>query len=315
MMLAMVLNHPGDEHSFHAEERAMPLSTSTHSVLKIMAFGLNYAELLTRNGESPDVRFPRVIGIEAVGTVYDTKAGSGFRVGQTVMTLMGGLGREFDGSYEEYALIPNHQLYPLPIKDSWTQLATIPESFYTAYGSLNRLRLSTGAHLLIRGGTSNAGIAALLLAKAMGYTVSTTSRDSGKLQTLQDLGADETLLDQGSLDTTISFDGILELVGTTTLRDSLQQLATTGTAVVTGGLGGAWSLPDFSPFEVPGFLTNFQSTNVDAQLLSQAIALIKNHHLQLPIAQTFELANIAQAHQAMINSHKIGKIVVIANHE
>lgn len=60
-MLAMVLNLPGDEHTFHAEERAIPVSTSTDSVLKIMAFGLNYAELLTRNGESPDVKFPRVI--------------------------------------------------------------------------------------------------------------------------------------------------------------------------------------------------------------------------------------------------------------
>ncbi|WP_238331622.1 zinc-binding dehydrogenase [Furfurilactobacillus milii] len=315
MMLAMVLNHPGDEHTFHAEERAIPVSTSTDSVLKIMAFGLNYAELLTRNGESPDVKFPRVIGIEAVGTVSDTANDSSFHVGQTVMTLMGGLGRAFDGSYEEYALIPNHQLYPLPVKDSWAQLATIPESFYTAYGSLNRLRLSTGAHLLIRGGTSNAGIAALLLAKAMGYTVSTTSRNSDKLTILQNLGADETLLDRGSLETTTSFDGILELVGTSALRDSLQHLATTGTVVVTGGLGGEWSLPDFSPFEVPGYLTNFQSTNVNAQLLSQAVALIKDHRLQLPIAQTFELIDIAQAHQAMVNSHKIGKIVVIANHD
>ncbi|HAT54141.1 MAG TPA: hypothetical protein DCW31_02660 [Lactobacillus sp.] len=314
-MLAMVLNHPGDEQAFHAEQRPVPTATATHSVLKIMAFGVNAAEVLTRDGQSPDVHFPRVIGIEAVGTVYATDADSQWQVGQRVMTLMGGLGREFDGSYEEYALIPNSQLYALPIDGSWAQLATIPESFYTAYGSLNRLRLTAGNQLLIRGGSSNAGIAALLLAKAMGVSVTTTTRDAGKRAQLLDLGADTVLIDSGQLDTDTQFDGVLELVGTTTLRDSLKHSKVTGTTVVTGGLGGGWTLPDFSPFEIPGFLTNFQSTNVDVTLLNQALALINANHLQLPIAETFALSDIAKAHLAMTKSHSIGKIVVVVDHD
>ncbi|MEY8748418.1 zinc-binding dehydrogenase [Bacillales bacterium AN1005] len=111
--------------------------------------------------------------------------------GQRVVSLMGGLGREFNGSYAEYALIPSSQVYAINNELDWVKLAAIPEMYYTAYASLfDSLMLTTGDTLLIRGGTSSVGIAALQLAKSIGVTVVSTTRNKQKVEQLNKLGAD-----------------------------------------------------------------------------------------------------------------------------
>ena len=75
---------------------------------------------------------------------------------------MGEMGRNFDGSYAEYALLPNQQIYPVTTDLPWSQLAVFPETYYTAYTSLN----APGDRYLIRGGTSGVGIAMLNLIRA-----------------------------------------------------------------------------------------------------------------------------------------------------
>ncbi|MFT8771873.1 MAG: zinc-binding dehydrogenase [Lacticaseibacillus paracasei] len=312
-MLAMVLNHPGDANVFDPEDRPIPKATATKSVLKIMAFGINHAELITRAGGSPDVHLPRVIGIEAVGVIHETSANSGLQSNQKVMTLMGGFGRAFDGSYEAYALVPNDQLYPVESDLSWEALATIPESFYTAYGSLCKLHLNQGDQLLIRGGSSSVGLAALLMAKTLGLQVTVTTRDKAKVTKLRQFGADHVLIDQGELATRTQFAGVIELVGVTTLLDSMRHVKPNGYVVVTGGLGGQWVLPNFSPFSIQGYLTNFQSTHVNAGLFQAMLALVAKHHLSLPIIQQFDLAHVGAAHAALEKPHDLGKIIVIAN--
>lgn len=310
-MLAMVLTKPGGPDSFQPVDRPIPEPTLTKSVLQIMAFGVNHAELVTRAGGSPDVRFPRVIGIEAVGRIHATAPDSELAVGQRVVTLMGGLGRDFDGSYQEYALVPNDQLYPVTGEMAWDRLATIPESFYTASGSLDRLHLSSGDALLIRGGTSSVGLAAMQLAKSAGVRVTSTTRSPDKVARLEALGADEVLIDaDGHLPTTPGFDAILELVGAATLEDSMTHATSGGYVVVTGGLGGQWSLPDFDPFSIRGYLTNFQSTTVNPVLLRHTLGLVARNNLSLPVIGRFPLRQISQAHEALESSRDMGKIVV-----
>lgn len=314
MMLAMVLDHPGGADTFRPEERPIPEATATHSVLEVMAFGVNHADLITRAGGSPDVRFPRVIGIEAVGRVHATSPASGLEVGQRVVTLMGGVGREFDGSYQEYALVPNSQLYPVGIEMAWNRLATIPESFYTALGSLDRMHLTAGDALLIRGGTSSVGLAAMQLAKSFGVRVTSTTRSPGKIARLEALGADEVLVDAGTLPGTERFDGVLELVGAATLDDSMGHAAPRGCVVVTGGLGGQWTVPDFDPFSIRGYLTNFQSTEVNPALLRHMLTLVAQQGLSLPIVGEFPLPDVGRAHEALETSTEMGKIVVSVAH-
>lgn len=98
--------------------------------IKIKAFGLNRAELFTRQGQSPDVVFPRIQGIECVGEISKDQTGT-FAVGQKVADIMGGMGRMIDGSYAEYMIAPLDIVFPFKSTLPWSSLGAIPEMFQT----------------------------------------------------------------------------------------------------------------------------------------------------------------------------------------
>ncbi len=135
-------------------------------LIRVRAFGLNRSEMFTRQGLSPGVPFPRILGIEAVGTVAAAPGGE-FAEGATVATAMGGMGRQFDGSYAEYTCVPAGQVQAVRTQLPWEVLGAVPEMLQTAWGSLfTALRLATGESLLVRGGTTSVGLAAAAIAKA-----------------------------------------------------------------------------------------------------------------------------------------------------
>ena len=82
------------------------------SLVKIKGFGINHSEIFTREGKSPSVQFPRILGIECVDEVAKSSTPA-LAVGQKVVSIMGEMGRAFDGSYAEYVLLPNEQIYPV----------------------------------------------------------------------------------------------------------------------------------------------------------------------------------------------------------
>ncbi|MBP2633206.1 MAG: alcohol dehydrogenase [Firmicutes bacterium] len=111
--------------------------------MKIEDFGINRSNLFTRQGDFPSVKLPRIIGIECVGEI-EAPSDSSYQKGQQGISVMGGLGREFDGNYAEYVLIPSTQDYPINNDIDWVEMATIPEMYYTAYASIfDVLRLSS----------------------------------------------------------------------------------------------------------------------------------------------------------------------------
>ncbi|MCM2534368.1 zinc-binding dehydrogenase [Neobacillus pocheonensis] len=235
---------------------------------------------------------------------------------------MGGLGREFDGSYAEYALIPSSQVYPINNDMDWINLAAIPEMYYTAYASLfDTLRLTKGETLLIRGGTSSVGLAALQLAKSVGATVITTTRNTNKLEFLKKYGADFVLLDDVSLSEQLfslfpnGVNKVLELVGTTTLKNSLKLLSEHGILCMTGILGGEWVLENFEPMmDIPSgtYFTQFDSgVNFKEKLLVELFDHIEQHKINVPIAKVFPLNEIDKAHLLMESNKANGKIVVV----
>jgi NADPH:quinone reductase-like Zn-dependent oxidoreductase len=194
MMLAVVAPRPGGPEVLEVREVPRPEARGGWTLVRIKGFGLNRSELMTRQGLSPDVRFPRILGIECVGVVADTQSGPA--VGTAVAAVMGEMGRAFDGGYAEYALLPDELLIELPSTAtalSWETLAALPETYLTAYGSLDALGVS--AHgavgtLLVRGGTSSVGVAALSLARGRGLTTIATTRDPAKSAALLAAGAD-----------------------------------------------------------------------------------------------------------------------------
>src|SRR5262249_16776535 len=133
-----------------------------HVVIEIKAFGVNHAEMHMRRGEWAEAA--KVSGIECVGRVKACPGGE-FPIGAKVAALMGGLGRSITGSYAEYTRAPVSNVALIESDLPWAEMAAIPETFATAWTCLFRnLELAKGESLVIRGGTSSFGQAAIKLA-------------------------------------------------------------------------------------------------------------------------------------------------------
>ena len=117
-MKAWVIKKAGGPENLKLEDISKPSQKHGWSLIRIRAFGLNRSEWFTRIGESPSVKFPRVLGIECVGEIVDAGGGT-WSKGAKVAALMGGMGRQFDGSYAEYTLVPNNIVFPLETSLMW----------------------------------------------------------------------------------------------------------------------------------------------------------------------------------------------------
>ncbi|GAA0246043.1 hypothetical protein GCM10009539_34260 [Cryptosporangium japonicum] len=147
------------------------------SLVRVDGAGLNRSELRTRPGHSPSVVFPRLLGIECVGVVA-ASTDPALPEGTTVAAVMGGMGRDFDGGYAEYALVLNRLLMPVVTDLPPLLLAALPETYLTAQGALDTL--GRPERLLVRGGSSSVGTAATAIASASGIEVAATTRRPDK---------------------------------------------------------------------------------------------------------------------------------------
>lgn len=321
-MKAALLYSLGSAENFKIEERPLPTPKEGEVLVKVKAFGLNRSELMTRKGLSPNVRFPRVLGIECVGEVEADPSGE-YKKGQQIAACMGGMGRDYDGSYAEYTVLPKSILYPFQSKLSWEQLGAIPEMFQTVHGSLYlSLRIQKSETLLIRGGSSSIGMLATQMAKNAGVTVIATTRNPGKESLLLSNGANHVLIENGHLAAEVKgifpegVDKLLELVGTLTLQDSLACVKPGGVACMTGMLSEQWSIPDFAPMEfIPAtvHLTIYDSGQIRSSIgdFQAFIQTVESGQIKLSISQVFRLDDIVQAHQLMESNMAGGKIVVL----
>jgi NADPH:quinone reductase-like Zn-dependent oxidoreductase len=321
-MKAAVLEKAGGPENFKIEERPLPQVDQGQVLINVKAFGLNRSELMTRKGLSPSVRFPRILGIECVGEVENDPSGE-LKKGQKVAAFMGGMGRDFDGSYAEYTVLPKALLSSFESKLTWEQLVAMPEMFQTVYGSLHlALKIQHGETILIRGGTSSIGMLATQLAKNSGLTVIATTRSSEKKEMLIDNGADHVIIEDGNIMQKIKaiipngVNKVLELVGTSTLKDSLRCAAPGGIVCMTGMLAEQWSFQEFAPMEyIPATigLTVYDSgqVRVGQQSFQQFINDVEAGKVKLSIGCTFNLTEIAAAHRFMDSNAANGKIVVL----
>lgn len=201
-------------------QRPIPRPLPGWVLIRVKAFGLNRSELFTRQGHSPNVHFPRILGIEATGLVESAPNGE-FQPGDVVATAMGGMGRDFDGGYAEYTCVPAGQVQKLKTTLPWSVLGGCGEMLQTAYGSLfHALQLKEGERLLVRGGTTSVGLAAAAIAKNHGVSVVSTTRSEKRRELLMKSGASHVVVDDGNIaeavkkETGGGVNKVLELIGT-----------------------------------------------------------------------------------------------------
>lgn len=244
-------------------------------------------------------------------------------MGATVATVMGGMGRAFDGGYADYAVVPALQVRMVHTKLPWSVLGGLPEMLQTAWGALFRaLRLVPGERLLIRGGTTSVGMAATAIAKLNGAEVATTSRRLEREKLVRACGADHFIVDDERVSESVrqfwpgGADKVLELVGTVTLEDSLRCVRESGIVCMAGMVGNKWTLDSFAPMDaIPTCvsLTSYSGDVMDfmAMPLDDLVDAVENGRLHVRIGRVYQLDEIVEAHRALEGNSVGGKIVVL----
>jgi NADPH:quinone reductase-like Zn-dependent oxidoreductase len=320
-MKAAVVRRPGGPEALEIEEWPIPAPRSGEVLIRVKASGVNRLDVTTRQGLRPDIKFPRILGIEAVGVVAEAPGGE-FHAGDVVATAMGGMGLEFDGGYAEYTCVRASQVRALKTSLSWETLGAVPEMLQTSWGSLFKsLRLEHGERLLIRGGTTSVGLAAAAIAKLHGAIVAATTRRPEREMLLRASGVDQVFIDNGGIAEQVrevlpgGVDKVLELIGTT-LKDSLCCAKQHGIVCVTGMVDDQRSPDEFSPMEmIPTAvcLTTYHGGAEDFMLmpLEDFVEKIAAGQLPIQLGKVFKLDQIADAHRCMEKNRAGGKIVVL----
>ena len=252
--------------------------------------------------------------------------GGEFPVGAKVAALMGGLGRTINGSYAEYTRAPVSNVALIESDLPWAELAAIPETYATAWTCLFRnLEIAKGQTLVIRGATSSFGQAAVNMAVNAGVRVIATTRSRERFALLEELGVERCRNRRtgafARIAETKQLDAVLDLVGNSTILDSLAMLRRGGRACLAGWLGGLAPIKDFNPllqmasgvyltffgsfvFGTPGF----PLSDVPLQEIAQQVAAGR---LKAKPSRVFKFEEIHEAHRVMEANEAGGKMVVV----
>lgn len=314
MMRAVVLDKITEAKDIVLSEYPIPEVRPGWVLVKVKAFGLNHSEKLLRLNEirADYIRKPIIPGIECVGEIVDP-SDSGLETGQKIIALMGGMGRSFNGSYAEYALLTARIVFPVNSDLPWEALGAVPETYFTAWGSLFEcLHLTAEDTLLIRGATCALGYASIQIAKALGCYVIATTHRAEKLPLIT--GADKAVLDDGKLTGKIhGISKVLDLIGPRYLKDTLTAVEKGGIVCQTGLLGGVYVLNSFDPIkDIPNgvYLTGFFSNYPSQQIVDEIFNFLNWKKLVPVSGKVFDFTDIRNAVTAQDEGKVNGKIVV-----
>jgi len=324
-MKAIVINHSGGVDQLKVMEFPEPSAADGYVKIKTEAFGLNRAEVYVRSGAWGEVNEPKILGIEAVGTIVEDESGN-FAIGQKVITAMGGLMLAREGSYAEYITAPVSNVLAVETNLSWHELAAIPQAYLTIWGALDKnIGIKEGQSLLVRGGTTTLGLAAITYAKAKGLHIIATTRHSENKEVLLSHGADEVIIDDGDIAEKVraifpdGVDNAIDSVGASTVKDTLKTVKEWGQVCVVGVLTGA----DLDSFNVMSDLPNtiklsFFASGLlgsPAMTLSDSpiqwiIGQVESKKMPSIVSKVFKFEDIQAAHKIMESDQAKGKIVI-----
>ncbi|HVO02054.1 MAG TPA: zinc-binding dehydrogenase [Candidatus Cybelea sp.] len=323
-MRAIVIKQYGGPEVLQIEDRPDPQPEPGTVVIEVKAFGVNHAETYMRLGTWPEIA--EISGIECVGIVKADPSGR-LAPGQKVVAFMGGMGRSIGGSYAEFTRAPASNVLPVETALPWDEFAAIPESYATAWACLyGNLKLEPGQTILIRGATSALGRAAVNIAAHAGAQVIATTRSERRVAALREIGAKEVLIEKPDMSSELrgqrpaGIDAVLDLVGNSTVLDSLCMARVDGRVCEAGWLGGLAPIADFNPIaQLPSRVhlslfgsfvfgtPDFPLSEIPMQTIVDRVA---SGAYQAKPAKVFSFEQIREAHRLMDSGAAGGKIVV-----
>jgi len=327
LMAVVEIATPGGPDVLRPARRAVPKPAPGEVLIRVAAAGVNRPDVLQRMGYYPPPRGASEIpGLEVAGTIAALGEGvSGWTAGDRVCALLAG------GGYAAYAAAPAVQCLPMPAPLDLVRAAALPETFFTVWVNVfQRGGLAAGESLLVHGGSSGIGTAAIALAHAKGATVLATAGSAEKCAACVRLGAARAInYKEEDFVAAVKeatggrgVDMVLDMVGGDYTPRNLQCLALEGRLVQIAYQKGPKVEVDLALL-MPRRLSLTGSSlrprspeekGVIAQGLKQHVwPLIEEGRVAPLIHATFPLAQAADAHRLMESGAHIGKIVLVAD--
>jgi putative PIG3 family NAD(P)H quinone oxidoreductase len=323
-MKAILIDEPGDETRMHLGEAAAPVLTDGSVRIRVAGAGVNRADLLQRQGHyPPPPGASEILGLECSGEISELAADvDGFRLGDRVMALLPG------GGYAEEVTVHAGSLIPVPDQVDLVEAAALPEVLLTVFLNVFQLGgLSEGGSLLVHGGGSGIGTAAIQLAKASGATVIVTAGSDEKCQRCLDLGADVAVnyragdFAKSAREATDGrgVDVVLDSIGGPYLTDNLASLAIGGRLVIIGLMGGAKADINLGALlakrlQVIGSTLRARPNSEKAELVTGLLArfgaALASGAIRPIIDRVLPIGDAPEAHRVMKASEHFGKIVL-----
>ena len=314
---------PGGPEALLVAERPTPRAGPGEVLIRVAAAGLNRADILQRRGFYPSpAGAPAWPGMEVAGTIVAVGTGvSEFKPGDAVCALLAG------GGYAEYCVAPCGQVLPLPAGLDMPQAASLPEAYFTVWSNVFDLaRLQAGQSLLVHGGASGIGVAAIQLARARGAVVFVTAGSDDKCRFCESLGARRAINYRSEDFVTVirdsaeaGVDVVLDMVAGDYLPRNLEALAPEGRIVVIATQGGSSARLDLMKLMLKRAVltgTTLRSrplafkAAIKAALLSEVWPLLEAGSIRPVVDRIFAFDDVAAAHAYMDSGAHKGKIVL-----
>ncbi len=315
---------PGGPEAMRLAIRDVPSPAAGEVLIKVHAAGVNGADLREREGKYPvPAGAPDIMGLEVSGEIAAVgRDCSRFQIGDEVCALLIG------GGYAEYALAPEGQCMAIPQGLSLTDAAGLPEVFCTVWTNvMDRCGLKPGESILIQGGTSGIGYAAIKIARAHGATVFSTARTDEKCAAIRRFGADHAInyREQDFVEICNAetngrgIDIIVDIIGGEYLPREVELLAHGGRLMIINLRGGKRAEVDF------GLVHAKHLTITGARLRPRSVAeksaicraleervwpLFAAGNIAPETFAVFPFSRVAEAHRLMESSQHIGKIIL-----
>ncbi len=323
-MQSIAIVNPGPDYRLELRETPMPVPGPGQVSIKVAAAGLNHADLLQGQGKyPPPPGAPETLGMEVSGTIEALGDGvTSLKIGDAVCALMMG------GGYAQYAVAPAACVLPVPPGVALTDAAALPEAFFTVWTNIfDSGRLKPGESVLIHGGSSGIGTAAIQLLSALGHTVFTTAGSAEKCAAVTALGAARAVnYHQEDFVAVVKtqtggrgVDVILDMVGGDYIERNLHAAAVWGRIVNIAYQQGFTATVNFTPMLIKrlSLMATTLRHRSDAEkgairdaLLKTVWPLIGQGRIRPVVDRVFALGDAGQAHEYMRKSSHIGKILL-----